>query len=103
MPNVTINLTKPIEGPAGTINAITLREPKFGDIMHLGEPVAFAHGAGGMVYHADKDDLFKGYIERLMIEPKDPLLLEQVSLGDALKLKDAVTSFFVIARAESSS
>jgi hypothetical protein len=102
MPNVTVTLTNPIEGHEGQIKTITLREPKYGDVMALGEPSAFARSDGGMIFQAEKEGVVQAYIERLMIAPNDPALLLQVSLADALKLKDAVYGFFRESRAESS-
>lgn len=98
MPNVTITLTDPIEGHEGQVKAITLREPKYGDVMALGEPNAFARSEGGMVYTAENESVIRGYIERLMVEPKDPALLLQLTLADTLKLKEAVHGFFQVAR-----
>jgi hypothetical protein len=102
MPNVTVNLSTPIEGHEGQIKSITLREPKFGDVMALGEPSAFARSEGGMVFQSEKDGVVQSYVERLLVEPKDPALLLQVSLADALKLKDAIYDFFQAARAANS-
>lgn len=104
MPNKTIILTVPIEGPgtdenqSGQIKEIVLREPKFRDIMLLGEPAAFARSDGGMIYQAEKDDVIAAYIERLLIAPQDPALLNQLGVADTMQLKDAVFSFFQIAK-----
>lgn len=108
MANTTVVLKNPIEGPMTDpvsgenritqIREIVLREPKYRDIMLLGEPAAFARSDGGMVYQAEKDDVVQAYIERLMISPQDIALLQQVSLADALQLKEAVFGFFQAAR-----
>lgn len=102
MPNTTVTLATPIEGHEGQIKTITLREPKYADVMALGEPSAYARSDGGMVFQAEKDGVVQGYIERLLVEPQDPALLLQVSLKDALQLKDAVYNFFQTARTETS-
>jgi hypothetical protein len=102
MANVVVTLSNPIEGHDGQIKTITLREPKYGDVMALGEPSAFARSDGGMVFQAEKEGVVQAYIERLMTSPSDPALLLQVSLTDALKLKEAVYGFFRDARADSS-
>jgi hypothetical protein len=102
MPNTTVTLANPIEGHDGQIKTITLREPKYGDVMALGEPSAYARSEGGMVFQAEKDGIVQGYIERLMVEPNDPALLLQLSLKDSLKLKETVYDFFRAARADSS-
>lgn len=108
MANATIVLKNPIEGPVTDpvtgenkitqILEIVLREPKYRDIMLLGEPAAFARSEGGMIYQAEKDDVVAAYIERLLESPKDRALLEQVSLADALQLREAIFGFFQAAR-----
>jgi hypothetical protein len=104
MANLTIKLTTPIEGPAtdgnpsGQIREIILREPKYADLMLLGEPAAYARSEGGLVYTADRDETIHAYIERLLEQPKDRALLAQVTLADAIQLREAVFGFFHIAR-----
>jgi hypothetical protein len=98
--SVTIELSAPITGARGPVSQITLREPKYNDVMTLGDPTAFAQGANGMVYSADKDDVIKAYIERLLVNDNgaDPLLLGQLNLTDTLRLREAVQNFFADAR-----
>src|SRR5690348_7649189 len=109
MPNVTITLRNPIEGPVHNpgpgdtrvtqqISEIVLREPRYRDLMTLGEPAAYARSDGGLVYQAERDDVIAAYLDRLIISPQDRGLLEQVSLADALQLKEAVFGFFQAAR-----
>jgi hypothetical protein len=98
MAKTTIKLTTPIEGPEGQIHEIVLREPKYADLMLLGEPAAYARSDGGMIYTADKDETIHAYIERLLDAPKDRALLNQVTLADALQLREAVFGFFHMAR-----
>jgi hypothetical protein len=98
MPNVTITLVHPIEGPDGQIKQIILREPRWPDVMRLGEPAAYARSDGGMIYSAEKDDVVHAYVQRLLVEPKDPALLEQVSLTDTLQLRETIFGFFQNAR-----
>lgn len=105
MANTTIQLIEPIEGPGPSkeiptvqITQVVLRSPKFPDIMSLGEPAAFARSEGGMVFQAEKDEVVGEYIRRLLVEPKDPQLLNQLGLADSLQLKDAIFDFFKVAR-----
>jgi hypothetical protein len=108
MATTTVVLKNPIEGPVtdpvtgenriSQIREIVLREPKYKDFMILGEPSAYARSESGMVYQAEKDEVVQSYIERLMVSPQDRNLLEQVSLADALQLKEAVFGFFQAAR-----
>lgn len=98
--NVTIPLSEPITVPGENapvqINEVVLREPKYPDIMALGQPAAYARDAAGMVYSAEKDETIKAYIERLLVEPKSPLALMQLGAVDTFKLRDAVHGFFAI-------
>lgn len=105
MPNATINLSTPIVGPSADgksetqdYKTVVLREPRYLDVVQLGEPTAFARSEGGMIYQAEKDGVIQGYIERLLVTPADPALLIQLSLADTLKLKEAVFRFFAAAR-----
>lgn len=98
MPNVTITLAAPIEGHDGKISQVTLREPKYLDVVTLGEPSAYARSEGGMLFQAERDGVVQSYIERLLVEPKDHQLLTQLGLADTLKLKQAVFDFFAAAR-----
>jgi hypothetical protein len=97
--NATIKLKTPIQGHESPVSEIVLREPKYSDVMALGEPAAFARSEGGMIYQAEKDGIIQSYIERLIVEPKDTGLLAQLSLTDTLQLKEAVFGFFHTARA----
>jgi hypothetical protein len=98
--SVTIELSTPITGHKGQVSQITLREPKYADVMSLGDPIAFAQGANGMVYSADKDGVIQAYIERLLVSDNgaDPLLLNQLGLTDTLRLREAIQNFFADAR-----
>jgi hypothetical protein len=96
--DVTIPLSEPItvpgEATAVQVDKIVLRQPKYLDIMELGQPSAFARDIAGMIYTAEKDETIKAYIERLLVEPKNPMALVQLGTVDTLKLRDAVFGFF---------
>lgn len=103
--NVTITLVEPIEGPGtgkdeptAQINEIVLRAPKFNDVMLLGEPAAFARSEGGIIFQSEKDEVVAAYVRRLLVEPKDPQLLEQLGLPDTLQCREAIFDFFKAAR-----
>lgn len=105
MANVTITLLEPIEGPGPSkdastvqITQVVLRPPKFPDVMEYGEPAAFARSEGGVLYQTEKDDVIVSYMRRLLVEPKDPALLNQCGLADTLQLKETIFGFFKAAR-----
>jgi hypothetical protein len=97
--NKTIDLLEPIEGAGSSkITQVVMRAPKFPDIMSLGEPRAFGRSEGGVMFTSEKEDIVEAYIQRLVIEPKDPALLNQCGLAAPIQLKDAVFDFFEAAR-----
>jgi hypothetical protein len=91
-----IELLDPIIGHSGPIKTVVMREPKAADFFELGDPIAFAR-SGDMVYSADKEAVIKAYVDRCVVEP-NALLLEQLSLADAMRVRDAVVDFFSDAR-----
>jgi hypothetical protein len=99
LPNKVIPLLEPIEGPGSSkITQVVMRAPKFPDIMALGEPRAFGRSEGGVMFTSEKEDIVEAYINRLVIEPADPALLNQCGLSDTMQLKDALFDFFEAAR-----
>lgn len=103
--NRTITLLEPIEGPGPNrdnptmeITQIVLRPPKFADVMQYGEPAAFARSEGGILFQSEKDEVILAYVRRLLVEPKDPSLLEQLGLADTLQAREAIFDFFKAAR-----
>ena len=96
----TITLIDPIEGAkeGELITEIILRKPKFADVMALGEPKAYAHSEGGLLYTAEKEEVISGYIKRLLESPKNPDFLLQLGMADTLQLKEAIYDFFRDAR-----
>lgn len=105
MANVTVFLKEPIEGPGPskenpviTISQIVLRSPKWPDLMALGEPAAFGRSETGMIFQAERDEVISDYAKRLLVEPKDPALLNQLGLADSIAIKEAIFDFFKAAR-----
>lgn len=97
----TVVLSEPIEGhDDARFSRLVFREPTYRELMALGEPTARAYDVGhGMAYSADKDEVIRQYAEKLLVEPADALLLNQLGLADALRVKEAVLDFFSEARA----
>ena len=104
MADVTIDLADPIQGHGGLVKQITLREPRYREVMKFGEPIARGYD-GNIVYTAENIEIIKSYIAALLKAPDDKttpavdaLLIEQLSIADTLRLKDAVLDFFSQAR-----
>lgn len=93
----TRKLVAPIQGhptaenPHGKIVSITLRKPRYRDIMQNGDPETLVVVQGGYVPQTDMV-LIERYI--VTLSGIDPGLLEQVDYKDAIALRDAVKSFF---------
>ena len=98
----TIVLIEPItgHGDEGTapITQLTFREPRYADLIQFGELNAYARSEDGLLFSSEKDDVIRSYINRLLIEPKDPALLNQLCLADGLMVKELVHDFFGTAR-----
>lgn len=84
-------LVKPITGHNGAITSITLRKPKYRDIMSFGDPETLVVVDGGYVPQVDMV-LIEKYI--VTLSGVESGLLEQLDYRDALALRDAVRSFF---------
>jgi hypothetical protein len=93
---VSLKLIEPIKGhgpdggPLITMDEITFREPRYGDIVHLGEPTAYARSAEGMLFTSEKPEVVKSYLERLLVT------------ADAIAAKQVVYDFFEEAHAKNS-
>jgi hypothetical protein len=93
-PEIRIPLFDPIKGHnSSTIHEIVLREPKYGDVIQLGDPRAYGHNDGVQISR-EIDEIVEAYINRLVVEPKDTGLLNQLSLADTIVLKQTVHGFF---------
>lgn len=94
----TLKLIQPIRDHAGPVTELVFREPKYADLIRLGEPSSYARGEGGIIFVAENDSVVRGYLEALLVKPVDPALLDQLSLADGLAAKDIVHGFFGTAR-----
>ena len=102
--NRTITLREPIEAPGSgkeaskQITEWVLREPKYPDLMLLGEPQAYGRSEEGIMFTSEKDDVLDAYVRRLTVTPQDRALLDQLCLADTIQLREAVFGFFKAAR-----
>ncbi len=84
-------LVRPIVTHEGSLDTITLRKPKYRDVMTHGDPESLVVVQGGYVPQIDMVTIER-YI--VVLSGVDQLLLEQIDYVDALALRDAVRSFF---------
>lgn len=89
-------------GHGGPVLRIVLREPKYAEFMDLGEPYVDSFSMGGTVTRTEDTALLGRYIERCIEEPKDPAILQQLTLTDARRVKDAMAGFFTQASEKTS-
>lgn len=102
MSDVEIVLTKPLIGPNGTIGKVIIREPTAADYFKLGDPHSFAQAADGLILSAEREEVVQAYMKRCVIEPANSMLLEQMVLADAIRVKEAILNFFTAARSTKS-
>jgi hypothetical protein len=92
---VTISLKKPLKGPNGLeVAAVIIREPMFDDVIDLGDPYTIAMTASNVPFQVENSDVIRAYLERCIVEPKDPALLAQVNGRTAIDIKDKFLAFF---------
>ena len=89
----TIQLKKPFEGAKGVISAVVVQEPTAGDFFALGAPQTLVRTSGGMAL-VDNDAAIRAYAERLIVEPDPVLAMNNMSVRDAIAVKDAIVGFF---------
>jgi hypothetical protein len=102
MDTKAIPLTTPITGHNGPISKVVVKEPTGRDYFALGEPSVWARNPDGTSYVVENTEVLEKYIERCIVEPNDPLILSQLGLADAMRVREAVLDFFGAARRASS-
>lgn len=93
---VTIDLLDPLTGHKGPVKTITIREPKGKEFLAFGDPYIVARQPDGTLYPVEDGGAIARYIEACV--DLDPLLLDQLGLADAIRVKETVLGFFTDAR-----
>lgn len=93
----TITLQQPLTAHGKTITQIEVREPKASEFFALGDPQIIGRNPDGTIYAVEDEQKTRAYIEKCV--DIDPLLLSQLSLADAMNLKQVLFNFFLSARA----
>ncbi len=91
---VKIPVSPALLGHAGPITEVVLREPDFDTYLELGDPVTIARAPDGSIFQVENNVVIRTYIERCLVAPSDPLLLEAGGFRLARQLRDAVLGFF---------
>lgn len=90
-----ISLSKRYRTSGGDLDRITFRDPNFTDYMELGEPIAQGWMEGGVLVQNVNFDAVRAYAEKLVQAPWDAVLLGQLAITDAKKIRDMVVGFFI--------
>jgi hypothetical protein len=90
---ITLPLKRPFQGADGSVSSIVLQEPTAGEFFVLGAPQTWVKAAGGMAL-VDNDQAIRAYAERLIVKPDPLLAMTQMSVLDAIAVKDAIVGFF---------
>jgi len=90
----TIQLSEPIIGHSGPINAIVLREPTFDEYIEHGDPYTVGETEGGARFAAEKPETIRAYLDACIVEPKSTNLLSKCGVKVAKEVKAALIGFF---------
>lgn len=89
-----ITLKRPFpDGKDGMVTKVVLREPGALDFFKIGPVQTWVRSGGGMAL-VDEDTAIAAYAERMIVEPNPVLAMSQMSLLDAIAVREAVLSFF---------
>lgn len=95
MGEITIKLLKPLDiGGDVKIDEVVLREPTAREYFEIGEPIQYQRTADKAVVGIEMDDAISAYIKRLVIKPDIPAQVGNLSLPDAIRVKDGLLDFF---------
>ena len=100
MPNVTVTLSKPLL--SGKVTQFEFREPRFEDVMLLGEPTAPLSLGGDRYIPTPLPSVVGSYAERLLVGG-DPGVMGHASLRDAMAIQKVIIGFFEEAGRETKS
>ena len=89
----TIQLKRPFSGGTGPVTQVKVQEPTAGDFFMLGSPQTWVRAPGGQAL-VDNDAVIRAYAERLIVEPDPLLAMSQMSVLDAIAVKEAICDFF---------
>ena len=91
---VKIPLSTPLVGHSGPITEVILKEPDFDTYLELGDPTTLARAPDGSLFSVENNVVIRAYIERCLVAPTDPLVLEAGGFRLARQLRYAIVGFF---------
>ncbi|MER8478435.1 hypothetical protein [Mesorhizobium sp. M1163] len=93
MAETVVPLSKRYEAHGEVFNGVTLREPRFEDLLALGEPYEVQRAGGNNVV-IENVDTVAAYVRRCVTAPGIDKL-GVLELADARLVRDAVIGFFM--------
>lgn len=97
-----LKLSDPVTVGSDTFAELSFREPKFSDYIALGEPMAHAYRADGLVFQDVNLAAIEGYAKTLVTPAERAIILPMLSLRDTRALVDLIQGFFKDAPASTS-
>lgn len=79
---------------AGPVFEVVLQPPTYDAYLDLGEIVTWGKAPDGTVFTVQNSEVLRSYIARCLVQPKDPLVLNQGGLALARAVRGAVLDFF---------
>jgi hypothetical protein len=100
----TVKLETPIAWFEKFISEITLREPTCAEFLDLGVPSIWGRTPDGMEFTGEKDNVIRAYLDRCMVNVENgSAIFPLLSIGDGIRLKSALLSFFSLPAAPETS
>ena len=96
----TIKLSSPFVAHEKRTDEIVLKEPSGGLYTQLGEPRIAVINATGSAYWVEQPTVISAYFDKLIDHELGSVVLNFVSLEDAMALKEALFDFFTRAAAK---
>lgn len=96
--NIRIKLPDPLIGHGDPIREIIFRAPTYDDYVTCGgEPYTVGQSEDGALFSIEKPEVIWAYAKACLVQPTDPLLLEQLGPGSwrsAREVRKAILGFF---------
>lgn len=95
---ITISLKRPVLWHDQQVRELTVKEPTGRLLMAHGNAVTWSSSAGGNAFPIEDNDVIAKYVEGCVAHEGGAMIINLLSLEDALVVRDAVIGFFVAAR-----
>lgn len=93
MAEKTIPLSRQYEAHNETFAEVVIREPRFADLLALGEPYEMQRSPAGGQIVIENTEAVAGYVRRCVLKPSFDRLGE-LGIADSRAVRDGVLGFF---------